>query len=156
MTELVEPTEPGSVWEKVQLHLTSTFLLDLLAAEYLRETNTSSFICHIWFFFFGCLEKVFEVERNKNKEGNRRGATTNQFPQKEIGMMSFFSLTSDLLVRTTLTLVSSFAITSCFQTFNFQGFNIVILNLSCHLHSCMRYVSFSKNRLSQVEIIVFQ
>ena len=41
--------------------------------------------------------------------------------------------------------MSSFDITSCFQKINFQAFNLVILNfetLSCHLHSCMRYVSY--------------
>ena len=35
-----------SVWEKFELHLTSTCLLELLAAEYLRETNISIFIFH--------------------------------------------------------------------------------------------------------------
>ena len=50
VTRLVEPTEPGSVWEKFQLHLTSTCLLELLAAEYLRETNISIFITHLLFF----------------------------------------------------------------------------------------------------------
>ena len=39
------------------------------------------------------------------------------------------ALTSDLLVRIILTLISSFAITDCFQKVNFQGFNLVILNL---------------------------
>ena len=48
VTRLVEPTEPGSVWEKFQLHLTSC-LLELLAAEYLRETNISIFITHLLF-----------------------------------------------------------------------------------------------------------
>ena len=47
---LVEPTEPGSVWEKFELHLTSTCLLELLAAEYLRETNISIFISHLRLF----------------------------------------------------------------------------------------------------------
>ena len=39
------------------------------------------------------------------------------------------ALTSDLLVRIIRTLISSFAITVCFQKVNFQGFNLVILNL---------------------------
>ena len=43
-------------------------------------------------------------------------------------MMKFLTLTSDLLARITLSLVSSFAITVCFQKVNFQGFNLVILN----------------------------
>ena len=50
VTGLVEPTGPGSVWEKFQLHHTSTCLLELLAAEYLRETNISFFISHLRFF----------------------------------------------------------------------------------------------------------
>ena len=38
------------------------------------------------------------------------------------------ALTSDLLVRIIRTLISSFAITGCFQKVNFQGFNLVTLN----------------------------
>ena len=36
----------GSDWGKIELHLTSTCLLELLAAEYLPETNISIFIYH--------------------------------------------------------------------------------------------------------------
>ena len=43
-------------------------------------------------------------------------------------MMEFLALTSYLLARITLTLMSSFAITGCFQKVNFQEFNLVILN----------------------------
>ena len=43
-------------------------------------------------------------------------------------MMKLLALTSYLLARITLTLMSSFAITSCFQKVNFQTFNLVILN----------------------------
>ena len=43
VTGLVETTEPGSVWEKFQLHLPS-YLLELLAAEYLRKTNIYIYI----------------------------------------------------------------------------------------------------------------
>ena len=43
-------------------------------------------------------------------------------------MMKFLALTSHLLARITLTLMSSFAITSCFQKVNFQAFNLVKLN----------------------------
>ena len=42
--------------------------------------------------------------------------------------MKFLALTSYLLARITLTLISSFAITGCFQKANFLGFNLVILN----------------------------
>ena len=41
--------------------------------------------------------------------------------------MKFLALISYLLARITLTLISSFAITGCFQKVNFQGFNFVIL-----------------------------
>ena len=42
-------------------------------------------------------------------------------------MMKFLALTSDLLSRITLTLISSSAITGYFQKVNFQGFHLVIL-----------------------------
>ena len=42
--------------------------------------------------------------------------------------MEFLSLIADVLTRLKLTLISSFAITGCFQKVNFQGFNLVILN----------------------------
>ena len=37
-------------------------------------------------------------------------------------------LTSDLLARLTLTLISSFAIAGRFQKVNFHGFNLVVSN----------------------------
>ena len=39
-----------SVLQKFELHLTSTCLLELLAADYLHETNISVFISHKWLF----------------------------------------------------------------------------------------------------------
>ena len=36
----------GSVWGKIELHVTSICVLELLAAEYLPETNISIFIYH--------------------------------------------------------------------------------------------------------------
>ena len=42
--------------------------------------------------------------------------------------MKFLALTSYLQARITLTLMSSFAVTSRFQKFNFQAFNLVISN----------------------------
>ena len=42
--------------------------------------------------------------------------------------MEFLALTSHLLPKITLTLISYFAITGCFQKVNFQGSNLVILN----------------------------
>ena len=43
-------------------------------------------------------------------------------------MMKFLALTSYLFATITLTLMSSFAITSCFQKADFQAFHLVILN----------------------------
>ena len=96
---LVEPNEPGSVWEKFQLYFTSTCLLELLAAEHLCETKPSVVYLIYCFLFFRSREKSFEEEINKNKDGNSRGVTTSQLPQTEIGMMKFLALTSHLLVR---------------------------------------------------------
>ena len=42
-------------------------------------------------------------------------------------MIKFLALTSDLLAGITMTFLSSFAITGCFQKVNFQGLNSVIL-----------------------------
>ena len=53
--------------------------------------------------------------------------------------MKFLPLTLDFLTRITLTLVSSFAITCCFQKVNFQGFYLVILNVE--LPSALLYAS---------------
>ena len=74
-----------SVWEKFELHLTSTCLSKILAAEYLRETNISVIIIIIinGYLFFRCLKKVFEEEKNENKKENSRGLTTSQLLQKE-------------------------------------------------------------------------
>ena len=71
-----------------------------------------------------------------------------------MGMMKFLALTWYLLARIALTLISSFAIAVCFQKANFQGFDLVILNFEL-LSACMRYMSYSKNRLFYEEIIVF-
>ena len=59
VTGLVEPTEPGSVWEKFYLHLplTSTYLVELLAAEYLRETNNQVYVSFIIFCSLDALKK---------------------------------------------------------------------------------------------------
>ena len=63
---MVEPTEPGSLWENFRLHLTSTCLLELLAAEYLRETNISIFISHLLFLYLICsLDAVKKASKKK-------------------------------------------------------------------------------------------
>ena len=58
VTGLVEPTEPSSVWEKFELHLTLSCLLELLAAEYLRQTNISVSISHLWLFIWICSQAI--------------------------------------------------------------------------------------------------
>ena len=50
----------------------------------------------------------------------------------------------------------SFAVTGCFQKLNLQGFNFLYQTLSFHQHSCMCYVSYWKNILFYMKIIVFQ
>ena len=54
-------------------------------------------------------------------------------------MMKFLALTFYFLARIILTLISSSAITDCFQKVNFQGFNFVIL--SFELPSAFLYAS---------------
>ena len=44
--------------------------------------------------------------------------------------MKFLALVWYLLARITLTLISSFANTGCFQKVNFQGFNFVVLKFA--------------------------
>ena len=82
--------------------------------------------------FFRCLEKVFEEERYENKKGKGRGVTTNYIYSREetgrskIGMIKFLALTLYLVVRITLTLISSPVIVGCFRKVDFQEFNLVI------------------------------
>ena len=66
-------------------------------------------------------------------------------------MMKFLALALYLLARITLTLILSSAVISCLQKVDFQEFNL-FKTLSYHVHSCMRDVSYSKNRLLYVEI----
>ena len=74
-------------------------------------------------------------------------------------MMKFSALNLDLLARITLTLISSFAITDCFQKLNFQGFNFVTLNFefpsafwhaSCKLFE--KQANFCENNSVSVKI----
>ena len=58
-------------------------------------------------------------------------------------MMKLLALTSHLLARITLTLISSVAIAGCFQKVNFQGFSLDILKL-------VVLKSYIKNRLFYV------
>ena len=68
-------------------------------------------------------------------------------------MIKFLALNSYLLARITLTLMSSFAIPVVFKKSIFRNLTYVLIETSsCHLHSCMRYVSYQKNRLFCAEI----
>ena len=69
-------------------------------------------------------------------------------------MMKFLALTLYFLARITLTLITSFAITGCFQKVSFQGFNLDILNFE--LPSAFLYALYElfKKRLFYAEIIV--
>ena len=70
VTGLVESTKPGSVWEKFDLHLTSTCLLELLAAEYLCKTNISIFISHLCLLVLTCsLKKSWKKKETRIKKG---------------------------------------------------------------------------------------
>ena len=97
--------------------------------------------------FLDPLKKSWKKKKSKNKKGNSRGVTTSQLPQKKIRMMKLFALILYLLARITLTLISSSAITRCFQKFNIPGFNLVILNFdlpSALLHfSCKLFKKYA-------------
>ena len=66
-------------------------------------------------------------------------------------MMKILALTLHLLARITFTLISSPAFIGSFRKVSFHGFNLVNETLS-HLHSGVRRVSYSKNRLFHVEV----
>ena len=66
-------------------------------------------------------------------------------------MMKILALTLYLLARITLTLISSPAFIGSFRKVSFHGLNLVNETLS-HLHSGVRRVSYSKNRLFYVDV----
>ena len=60
--------------------------LELLAAEYLRETNISNCIPFInCYLFFRCLEKVLEEERYENKKEKVEVLQQTIYSRKEAG-----------------------------------------------------------------------
>ena len=140
--ELLHPYLVINVTALVQFKKNLRYIVPPLASQnYLLQSISVKLIYQSLYLtngylFFRCLEKLFEEERNKNKEGNNRGVTTSQLPQKQIGILKFLALTLYLLARTTLTLISS---SSCFQNVNFQGFNLVISNFE--LSSAFLYAS---------------
>ena len=71
----------------------------------------------------------------------------------KIGMIKFLAFTLYLLARITLTLISFSAIFSFFKKKTiFRDLTQLFETLSCHMHSCMRHLSYSKNRLFYMEI----
>ena len=68
-------------------------------------------------------------------------------------MIKFLALNSYLLARITLTLMSSFAVPVVFKKSIFRNLTYEFIEtLSCHLHSCIHYVSYQKNRLFYVKL----
>ena len=59
--------------ERLSYILSPVASLELLAAEYLRETNISNCIYHLLMvtILYRCLENVFEEERYENKKGRK-------------------------------------------------------------------------------------
>ena len=119
---LVEPTLPGSVSEKFQLHITSSCLLELLVSEYLRETNISIFISHLLFSVLQMLRKILRRRKKQEKRWKQsryynKLVTVERDQDDEI-------LTFDLAF---VAQNNTIAITACFQKVHFQGFNLVIL-----------------------------
>ena len=141
--------------DKIELHLTSTCFLKLLAAEYLRETNISIFISHslIVICSLDAFKKSSKRKDMRIKKENVEVLQQTLYSRKEtgkqkIGMMKSLTLTLTLhlLARVTLTLISSPAIIGC-QKVNFQGFNLVkwnfqssaFLSVSCELFKKIGY-----------------
>ena len=107
--------------------------LELLAAEYLRETNMLNFKSHLLMVTFSldALKKTSKKKEMGIKQEKVEGLQQTIYSIKETGkqkieMMKFLSLTLYLVTRITLTLISSPAIISCFRGVNFQGFSLVI------------------------------
>ena len=72
--------------------------------------------------FFRCREKGFEEGRNKNKDGYSQGVTAERDQDDE-----FLALTSYLLARITLTLMSSSAIPVAFKKSIFRNLTYVLI-----------------------------
>ena len=69
VTGLVEQNEQRSNWEEVQLQLTSSCPLELLAAEYLHETNISTFVSQLFTFCsLAALKKSLKKKETRLKK----------------------------------------------------------------------------------------
>ena len=98
----------GSVWEKIELHLNSTCLLELLAAEYLREINIYIFIYHSLMVTcsLDALKKSSKNEEMRIKKEKFEVLRQTIYSRKEtrkykIGMMKILASTLYLLARIT-------------------------------------------------------
>ena len=57
----------GSVGEKFELYLTSTYILELLVAEYLHKINTNFYLSLMFIFALAALKK-FSMEKDTKIE----------------------------------------------------------------------------------------
>ena len=79
------------------------------------------------FLSFRCREKGFEEKRSKNKDGNSRGVTRSYLPYTETGMMKILALTTYLLARITLTLMSPSAMPVVFKRSILRNLTYVLI-----------------------------
>ena len=118
---------------QVQLGKNFSYILPPIASQnyllqIIRETNISIF--YISFIVFCSLDALKKTLKKKETRIKMEIVKVSQplVTAERDRDMTFLALTSYLLVRITLNLISSFAMTGCFQKVNFQGFNLVILN----------------------------
>ena len=134
---MVEPTEPGSVWENFYLHLTSWPLRITCCRVSPWNYYINFNILFIVFCSLDALKKASKKKETRIKMEIVKVLQQSSYCRKRSGWWNW-ALTSYLLARTTLTLMSSLAVTSCFQRVNFQECNLVILNFE--LPSAFLYV----------------
>ena len=60
----------GSVWKKFELYVITTYILQLLITEYLRNININFSLFKIY-LYFSCIEKFFEERRNGDRKSLR-------------------------------------------------------------------------------------
>ena len=69
--------EMGSAAEKFELYLFFHYLLELIAAAYIREINVYFLSLLKVYLSFSCIEKVLEDEGNGKKEYSRGNKAEN-------------------------------------------------------------------------------
>ena len=95
----------------VQFRKNLSYILPALVSQNCLQQSVSMT------YFLYLAEVLQQPSYHKKRTGNWK-----------MEMMKFFALTLYLLARITLTLISSSAITGCFQKLDFQEFNLVIWN----------------------------